>query len=221
MAHSFTLDAIVLRTYDVAEADRFCILFTRERGKIAARARSVRRLKSRMGGTLLSFRHVHVECKEFGNGFLISSAASANDVPIERNLHGFACAEEGIELLLNLVEDHAPMPELFDVTLEFLHLAADPPPALLAWYMARVLHILGLLPEASNTDAFPGLSDDEGALIRSCRAGEPLANLTLVRSRSLEQRCRVLLSTHASKVFRAASFAATMNNEPLTMTVNG
>lgn len=207
MAHSVTLDAIVLRAHDVFEADRFCILFTRERGKLAARARGVRRLKSRMGGSLLPLRHVCVELKEFGNGFLIASAASANDVRIERSLPGFACAEEGVELLLNLLEDHAPMPELFDLTLEFLRLAADPPPVLLAGFMARVLHLLGLLPEASNIDAFPDLSLEEGALIRACRAGVPLQHLTLERPRSLEQRCRSLIAGHASKTFRAAGCA--------------
>lgn len=212
MGNSVTLDAIVLRAYDVFEADRFCILFTRERGKIAARARSVRRLKSRMGGSLLPLRHVRIELKEFGNGFLISSAIAANDARIEQSLPGFACAEEGVELLLNLLEDHAPMPELFDLTLEFLRLAADPPPVLLAGFMARVLHLLGLLPEASNADAFPGLSLEEGVLIRACRAGQPLANLTLARPRALEQRCRALIAGHANKNFRAAGFGATMNS---------
>lgn len=212
MGNSVTLDAIVLRAYDVFEADRFCILFTRERGKIAARARGVRRLKSRMGGSLLPLRHVRIELKEFGNGFLISSAISANDARIEQSLPGFACAEEGVELLLNLLEDHAPMPELFDLTLEFLRLAADPPPVLLAGFMARVLHLLGLLPEASNADAFPGLSLEEGVLIRACRAGQPLASLTLARPRALEQRCRLFLADHAKKNFRAAGCAATMNS---------
>ena len=59
MAHSESVEAVVLKTYDVGEADRFCIVLTKERGRIAARARGVRKLTSKMGGSLLPLHHVH------------------------------------------------------------------------------------------------------------------------------------------------------------------
>jgi recombinational DNA repair protein (RecF pathway) len=58
MSHAQTFEAIVLKTYDVGEADRLCILFTRERGRVMARASGARRLKSRLGASLLPFHHL-------------------------------------------------------------------------------------------------------------------------------------------------------------------
>jgi len=44
--------AFVLRTYAVAEADRVCVLFSREEGKVRAWARGARKPRSRYGGAL-------------------------------------------------------------------------------------------------------------------------------------------------------------------------
>ena len=44
--------AFVLRTYPVAEADRVCVLFSGDEGKVRAWARGARRPKSRYGGAL-------------------------------------------------------------------------------------------------------------------------------------------------------------------------
>ena len=44
--------AFVLRTYAVAEADRVCVLFTGDEGKVRAWARGARRPRSRYGGAL-------------------------------------------------------------------------------------------------------------------------------------------------------------------------
>ena len=42
----------VLRTYAVAEADKVCVLFSGDEGKVRAWARGARRPKSRYGGAL-------------------------------------------------------------------------------------------------------------------------------------------------------------------------
>ena len=56
MPQSQTYEALILQSHDVGEADRFLILFTRERGRLAARARAVRKPKSKMGGSLLPLK---------------------------------------------------------------------------------------------------------------------------------------------------------------------
>ena len=48
-------EAIVLRTYDLAEADKIVVCLTREAGVVRAVARGARRLKSRFGGGLEPF----------------------------------------------------------------------------------------------------------------------------------------------------------------------
>ncbi len=128
MPHSQSFEAIVLQTYDVGEADRFCILFTRERGRIAARASGARRLHSRLGGSLLPFRRVAVELKEGSGGWIVCGVSRwsvdhamgvACNAPTN-NIAVFSALEEGIELLLRLVTDEGALPDVFDVTLSFI-----------------------------------------------------------------------------------------------------
>ena len=48
----FTTDALVLRTYQLGEADRIVVFLTRDRGKKRGVANGARRTKSRFGGGL-------------------------------------------------------------------------------------------------------------------------------------------------------------------------
>jgi DNA repair protein RecO (recombination protein O) len=53
-------EAIVLRTYPLAEADRIVILLTKNSGKVRAIAKGIRRQKSKFGGRLELGSRVHV-----------------------------------------------------------------------------------------------------------------------------------------------------------------
>src|SRR3989338_7898807 len=120
MSHSFTCESIILRVYDVGEADRYCILFTRELGRVAARAKAVRRLKSRMGGALLPLSHVRVELKELSSGYILAGAERIQDMSHLSVMPAFGIAEEGMELLGALLQNEEPAQNLFDVSLNFL-----------------------------------------------------------------------------------------------------
>lgn len=149
MSKSLTLEALVLTTHNVGEADRFCIFFTREKGRIAARARGVRKPGSRMGGHLLPLRHLTLELREGSAGYMIVGAERRSGehltgvMPILR-------AEQGMELLLTTIHDAEPMPGLFDVTLQFLHACgtADESPVLP--FTMNLLKHSGMLPDPSN-----------------------------------------------------------------------
>jgi len=52
---SYRVEAVVLRHMDLGEADRLLVLYTRERGKIRAIAKGVRRMRSRKAGHLEPF----------------------------------------------------------------------------------------------------------------------------------------------------------------------
>ncbi|WP_114560564.1 DNA repair protein RecO [Desertihabitans aurantiacus] len=54
-------EAIVLRTHKLGEADRIITMLSRERGKIRAVARSVRRTTSKFGSRLEPFGHVDLQ----------------------------------------------------------------------------------------------------------------------------------------------------------------
>ena len=51
-------EGVVLRTYRLGEADRIITLLTRERGKVLAVAKGVRRTRSKFGSRLEPFMHV-------------------------------------------------------------------------------------------------------------------------------------------------------------------
>ncbi|HJC30271.1 MAG TPA: DNA repair protein RecO [Candidatus Dietzia intestinipullorum] len=59
--HPFTDAALVVRTYDLGEADRIVTLLTEHHGLVRAVARAVRRTRSRMGASLESFAVVRVQ----------------------------------------------------------------------------------------------------------------------------------------------------------------
>jgi recombinational DNA repair protein (RecF pathway) len=145
MSATRTYDTIVLRTYDVGEADRFCILFTRERGRIAARARGVRRTKSRMGGSLLPFRRVQADLHEGQSGFLITGAHGASALLPTDHTNAVGAAQRGTELLQRLLEDDEPLPEIFDMTDVFLRECTHESAPVLA-FTVRLLAVLGVFP---------------------------------------------------------------------------
>ena len=146
MSYACHYDTLVLRTIDVGEADRFCILFTRERGRLAARARGVRRPHSRMGSALLPLRHAIVSVKEISGGGLVTAASPvAGGIP-PGDSSAFFRAECGIEILLALLHDEQPLPDLFDATAAFLARSAEGDHIVVAFAL-HTLHILGLLPD--------------------------------------------------------------------------
>lgn len=55
---SFRTEGVVLRTHKLGEADRIITLLTRDRGKVRAVAKGVRRTRSKFGARLEPFSHV-------------------------------------------------------------------------------------------------------------------------------------------------------------------
>ncbi|MBI4129170.1 recombination protein O N-terminal domain-containing protein [Candidatus Peregrinibacteria bacterium] len=149
MSYAHHYDTIVLRTVDVGEADRFCILFTRERGRLAARARGARRPHSRMGSALLPLHRALVSVKELSGGGLVTAALPMVGGIPSGDLSAFFRAECGIEILLALLHDEQPLPDLFDATAAFLARSAEGDHIIVAFAL-RTLHILGLLPDTTH-----------------------------------------------------------------------
>jgi DNA repair protein RecO (recombination protein O) len=75
---SYRAEAIVLRTHKLGEADRIITFLTRERGKVRAVAKGVRRTKSRFGARLEPFSRVELLMHEGKNLDVITQAESLN-----------------------------------------------------------------------------------------------------------------------------------------------
>lgn len=166
MSHTSHYDALVLRTFDVGEADRFCIFFTRERGRLAARACGARRPRSRIGSALLPLQRALVSMRESSRqaGIVTAAIPMAGGLP-PGNLPAFFRAECGTELLLALLHDEHPFPDLFEAAVAFLRNASEGDHVLLA-FAFRALSVLGLLPDAFLSSA---LSAQERTFVDAAR----------------------------------------------------
>lgn len=183
MPKSWTDEAIVLRTYNVGETDRFCLLLTEHHGRIAARAGGVRRLLSHRGGALLPLHRISVVCELHSFGVTIASVVCLDaHARSWKNPQAFACAEQGIELLLKLTEDGLPMPQIYRLTSEFLSACSTENIRCLSpVFTLKLLSMLGLCPSlthssidhaALNTDETIVLSRTLGGLVT--RADDPV-----------------------------------------------
>ena len=65
-------DAVVLRTFKSGEADRVVVLWTRHHGKVRVLAKGVRKVTSKMGGTLETLAHVNVDLVKTHGDFYIA-----------------------------------------------------------------------------------------------------------------------------------------------------
>lgn len=148
MPRSHTEQALVLRVYDVGEADRFCILFTEGLGKISARARAVRKMKSRFGGSMLPLQRVSVQLTESSAGYLVTGAEclDAHD-GCRTNMGAYRDALEACELLLKSLPEKESAPAVFSLTCDFFKAAASTYDSLsLIAFKLRLLSEFGMLP---------------------------------------------------------------------------
>lgn len=167
MSCTRTYDAIVLRTHDVGEADRFCILLTKERGRIAARARGVRKLQSRIGGSILPLRRMVVEMHEGKTGFTVTGVHGTRVCNL-RGAHAFTVAMQGMVLILNLLQDEEPVHGIFEATWEFINRCGNGGQLLLTGFAVHVLHEMGLMPEPGVCAYGMQPSEDERVFLKQC-----------------------------------------------------
>lgn len=106
MPGSFKTEAIVLRSIRYGEADRILHLYSRERGRIGAVAKGVRRPKSRFGGRLEPLFRVALVLHE-GRGDL-------HTVTSVQTVHAHGALREGRETLARATEACAAVLRLFD-----------------------------------------------------------------------------------------------------------
>lgn len=185
MSRTLSVDTVILRTVDIGDADRFCILFTRERGRMAVRAKGVRKMNSRLGGTLLPFRHVALQLSLTDHSSIITAAVPVSDLALDlSSFHTFMRLERGIELLLHLTEDEEPLPQVFELLLQFMALAPSDDCDPLSAFSVRLLFLLGLLPTNHQDQWFASLPEDAQIFVESatkisslntlCRLSHPM-----------------------------------------------
>jgi DNA repair protein RecO (recombination protein O) len=130
MARTYKTEAIVLRSLRYGEADRILHLYTRQRGRVGAIAKGIRKTKSRVGARLEPLSHAEVMLHE-GSGELqtvtgvdlVSAHRSAREQPYRLNV-GLI----GAEAMLKLYVEPEPNAKAFAALARFLD-ALDETPA--------------------------------------------------------------------------------------------
>lgn len=157
MPRSLTDEAIVLRSHNVGETDRFCVLLTRGNGRIMVRATGARKVQSRRGRGLLPLYRVSVtwEQNSFGNSVTAVECLDSHSAAW-CDAQRFSCAAQGIELLLALTEDGLDMPDVYDLTAEFLRACGTTVPTVaLRIFTLKLLKLLGYLPSVQSAPIRP------------------------------------------------------------------
>lgn len=153
---SYSLDAFVIRLRPLGESDRIVTLFSRERGKVDAVAKGVRRTASKFGARLEFFVRSRVEIHA-GRSLDVVTGAEIVRGGWERLVDPdvFALASYAAEMIDGLCEPDLAVPEVFDLLDELqqtlvdvdaasLHAAAA---SLRPAFDMRLLAALGFAPE--------------------------------------------------------------------------
>jgi len=112
----FETESLVLKSYNLAEADRIVVFFTRDHGVIRGVAKGARRLKSRFGSSLEPFSRIQLEFFQKEERELVS----IQQVDLLRSSFDFASSPEFLQtfsyladLLTAVVPPHDPNEKLY------------------------------------------------------------------------------------------------------------
>jgi len=147
----YTAEAVVLRKLDYGEADRILTLFTLERGKVSAIAKSVRKSRSKMSGQLDVFAHGRMQLAEGRSMDVVTSFQRLTDESLlAAELQRSAAAALVVEVADKVLEEHHPQPELFGLVRDALaRLSAPGAHARMESldFVMRLLAEIGYIPE--------------------------------------------------------------------------
>ncbi len=154
----FESESLVLKSYNLAEADRIVVFFTREHGIVRGVAKGAKRLNSRFGSTLEPFSTVQLsyfqkeerELVAIQQVELIRSCFSAASDP--EFLHTFSYLAD---LLMAFVPPHDPSETLYRMTKACLEAALESTDQLAAirlYFELWMLRLGGYLPDWSRCD---------------------------------------------------------------------
>ncbi|HWE82403.1 MAG TPA: DNA repair protein RecO [Gaiellaceae bacterium] len=159
MGRTYKTEAIVLRSLRFSEADRILHLYTRDRGRIGAIAKGIRKTKSRFGARLEPLSHAELMLHE-GSGELhtvtgvelIRSHRSTRE-----NGYRLAAGLIGAEAMLKLYGEPEANERAFTALSRFLDLLDDAEPAqappeldpLTLSFQLKLLWLSGYLPHVT------------------------------------------------------------------------
>lgn len=211
MSELYRDEAVVLRTYRLAESDRIVVLLTERHGKVRAVAKGVRRTRSKFGARLEPMSHVQVLLRRGRNLDIVSQAESVDPLAallgdLDRAAQGMAAVEAADQLSL----EREPDPRLFAMLVGVLRTIAERPAVLnIPAFYWKLLSAAGLEPVldgcvrcGATTDEVQLVAfdlDEGGTLCRNCRSGVAVSADALAIMRDiLGGRLRAALDADAT-----------------------
>lgn len=147
---SIRVSAVILRHNNYGEADRLLWLFTRERGKVRAIAKGVRKMRSRKAGHLEPFIHASLQLALGRDLWIVTQAETVEAfLPIRENLELTAYALYVLELLDRFTYEEGEYLALFQLLLDTLRRVQQKENVFLAvrYYELRILDLVGFRPQ--------------------------------------------------------------------------
>ena len=143
-------EAVVLRTYDLGEADRIISIITAGRGLRRAVAKGVKRTKSKFGARLEPFSHVTAILYEGRNLDTVTQVEIIKThAAIREDYHKFLYGEAILEMVEKSLQENQVIPRLFDAlctSLDALDGEVSKPALLLAAFELKVCALIGYHP---------------------------------------------------------------------------
>lgn len=201
----YTTEALVLRTYKLAEADRIVVFLTRDRGKKRGVAPHARRPRSRFNGALEPLTEVRVayfekEQRELVN---LNYAETVRSPLATADLECLAYSHYFAELIDAWAADADPDERLFRLGTSVLDALAGgvPTDALARYFECWLLRLQGVYP----TDL--ALSRGATAFIAATRQVTPAGVGSVATSggvlRELELKHQALIASHLDKELKS------------------
>ena len=201
----YTADALVLRTYKLAEADRIVVFLTRDRGKKRGVAPHARRTRSRFTGALEPLTEVRVAYFEKERRELVSLnyAETVRSPLAAANPESLVYSHYFAELIDAWAADADPDERLFRLGCSVLDALATgvPADALARYFECWLLRLQGVYP----TDM--ALSRGAIAFIDATRQVTPanVGSVTVAARvlRELEAKHQALIASHLEKELKS------------------
>ena len=201
----FTADALILRTYKLAEADRIVVFLTRDRGKKRGVAKGARRPRSRFVGALEPMTEVRVAYFERERRELVGlNYAETVRSPLAYPGSPIEYVGYFAELIDEWAQEADADDRLFRLGASMLDAfaAGAPAEALARYFECWLLRLQGVYPESQGS-----LSDGALAFLAASRSVPPhcVGDVTVDRRvlRELEAVHRGLIAMHLEKTLKS------------------
>jgi DNA repair protein RecO (recombination protein O) len=222
---TFKTEVVVLRSIRYGEADRILHLYSRERGRLNAIAKGVRRVKSRFGGRLEPLFRVQLLAHEGRSELVtVTSAETVNAHPhLRERRESLERATQACDAVLRLLDSAEPNPAAYNLLCHELQLLDSEPAAATRGqalaFRIKLLLAAGFAPELASCascgerEHLGGFSASAGGVVcPGCEAGSfqldqethtflvgalgnPLAERPTASDRALGQADRAIAET--------------------------